>query len=215
MNTNIELIEDLGMLYPTETSKNKERYGVYKCFCGNSFKQMTKSIKNKDTRSCGCIRHKKSGHKLWGVRKNMITRCTNPKYKYYKDYGDRGILVCDEWKNDYISFYNWAIKNGYEEGLSLDRINNDGNYEPSNCRWTTQKIQTRNVQVINAKNTSGFKGVSFRKSSNKWVAQISVDYRKIGIGYFDTKELAAEAYDRYVIDNNLEHSINKTFEKVA
>lgn len=74
----------------------------------------------------------------------MKTRCYNEKCKSFKDYGLRGIIVCDEWLNDTLAFYNWAINNGYKKGLQIDRIDNDGNYEPTNCRWVTKKEQARN-----------------------------------------------------------------------
>lgn len=75
--------------------------------------------------------------KLYRVWHAMKCRCYNPNDKKYPRYGLRGIKVCDEWKNDFVKFNNWANSNGYTEGLSIDRINNDGNYEPSNCRWVT------------------------------------------------------------------------------
>ena len=74
----------------------------------------------------------------------MKVRCYYTKQVYYKRYGGRGIKVCEEWKNSFESFHEWAIHNGYKEGLSLDRIDNDGNYEPSNCRWVSMKRQNRN-----------------------------------------------------------------------
>ncbi|MBR3208860.1 MAG: hypothetical protein IKF82_01185 [Bacilli bacterium] len=74
----------------------------------------------------------------------MKLRCFSPKNSKYYLYGARGITVCDEWKNDYLSFRKWAYSNGYAPNLSIDRINNDGNYEPSNCRWVSRKIQQRN-----------------------------------------------------------------------
>ena len=74
----------------------------------------------------------------------MKTRCCNQKGRRYKDYGGRGIRICDEWKNDFTSFYNWSIANGQKENLTLDRINVNGNYEPSNCRWVDWKKQQNN-----------------------------------------------------------------------
>ena len=82
--------------------------------------------------------HGKTNTKLHGVWNTMKNRCSNPNVKSFKDYGGRGIKVCEEWRNDFSSFYEWAIKNGYLEGLEIDRINNDGHYEPNNCQWTTR-----------------------------------------------------------------------------
>lgn len=80
-------------------------------------------------------------YKLWG---HMKERCYNKNSTNYDRYGGRGIQVCEEWKNDFMSFYNWAMENGYQENLTLDREDNDGNYEPSNCRWVTFKEQENN-----------------------------------------------------------------------
>ena len=76
----------------------------------------------------------------------MKCRCNNPKNRNYNSYGGRGIKVCDEWQKDFMAFYNWSMANGYKKGLSCDRINNNGNYEPTNCRWTTQQVQVNNTR---------------------------------------------------------------------
>lgn len=74
----------------------------------------------------------------------MKQRCNNPNQKKYKNYGARGICLCDDWQNNFKSFFDWAISNGYKHGLTIDRINVNGNYEPNNCRWVTQKVQQNN-----------------------------------------------------------------------
>jgi hypothetical protein len=102
-----------------------------------------------------------------------------------------------------MTFYNWATTNGYSEELSIDRINNDRNYEPDNCRWTTRIIQGRNRR-IRTNNTSGYKGVSYHKGDEKYQARITVNRKRINLGYFKTAVEAGIAYNNYIIENNLE-----------
>jgi hypothetical protein len=92
------------------------------------------------------VKHGLSNHRLYRILKGMIRRCYNVKDEAYIHYGGRGISICDEWlgENGFITFYNWAMANGYKEHLTIDRINNDGNYEPGNCRWTTMDVQLKN-----------------------------------------------------------------------
>lgn len=134
-----------------------------KCDCGNYRILAQSQFKNKGTKfyCLRCIKpnrikatikgkvfachgmYNSALHKKWA---DMKRRCTSPKTHGYKNYGGRGITICDEWLGEYgfINFYNWAILNGFQEGLSLDRIDVNGNYEPSNCRWVTNDIQANN-----------------------------------------------------------------------
>ena len=208
------LLEDLGKMFATENSKGRKRFGLYKCgFCGKEFRTQTFMVKNGNTKSCGCYKkikvsesakkHGLSHTRLYTIFAKIKSRAYNPKNKRYNDYGGRGITVCDEWKNDFMSFYNWAMSNGYSDELSIDRIDNDGNYEPNNCRWTTKVIQARN-QRIQTNNTSGYKGVHFNKIAGKYMAKICVNKKRIHLGYFTTPEEGAIAYNNYIIENNLE-----------
>ena len=212
----LELIKDLGMLFPTENSKTKKRFGLYKCFCGNEFKTMISSVKNERTKSCGCIhknmllnmitKHNLCKHPLYTTWCNIKSRTTNINSDDYINYGARGIDICNEWKNDFLSFYNWALDNGYKYGSTIDRINNDLGYSPENCRWTNRNVQARNKRKLFKSNTSGHKGVTYK--NKKWRCTIGVNNKSIHIGMFNTSLEAAKAYDQYVIDNNLEHTRN-------
>jgi hypothetical protein len=210
------LIKDLGIQYPTEKSKQKKRFGLYKCNCGSEFRAEVNNVKNGTTKSCGCymikiikdrsITHGLSNNNIYRVWSNMLQRCNNPKNKRYKDYGERGIYVCSRW----TTFENFRddMFSTWEEGLSLDRIDVNGNYEPSNCRWANNEVQARNTQLFRSDNKSGYRGSSFHKKSNKWAATISVCGIKKHLGLFCTALEAAVVYDNYVINNKLEHTIN-------
>lgn len=125
-----------------------------KCECGNEVIVHACHLRSGHTVSCGCFNLEKAStmfktHDLTHTRlyhtwSNMKTRCYNSNNKRYKDYGDRGISICKEWKEDFQNFYDWSMANGYKENLTIDRIDVNGNYEPSNCRWVEMKIQQRN-----------------------------------------------------------------------
>jgi hypothetical protein len=147
--------------------KHGEVCWVCKCDCGNITTPIrSSSLTSGATKSCGCLHSERIKQKnfVHGVFVNpdkhfqrvyknwtsMKQRCFNPKEKNYKNYGGRGITVCDEWKSDFQAFYDYVSKlpNFNKRGYSLDRINNDGNYEPNNVRWATQKEQINNSRIV-------------------------------------------------------------------
>lgn len=134
-------------------SKNNHARWVCKCDCGNKRIVYGSSLFSGETKSCGCwnkdkmLKHNLTDTKLAHIWSQIKQRCFQKNCKAYKNYGGRGITVCDEWKNDFLTFYNWSIKNGYKENLSIDRIDNDGNYCPENCRWVEDDTQRRNKRT--------------------------------------------------------------------
>jgi hypothetical protein len=144
------------------------------------------------------FKHGYSDHPLSTVWDHIKQRCYNLNNPRYKDYGDRGIEVCDEWKNSAKTFIEWALPL-WEPGLQIDRRDNDGNYCPENCRFVTCTENNHNRKLLQRDNTSGYRGVScYRK---KWQAYITINNKNKHLGYFDTPEEAALAYDNAIPDN--------------
>ena len=128
------------------------------CECGNSTIVYGTHLTSGRSTSCGCHHrewcskqfstHGDTGTRLHRIWKAMKSRCSNPNLPFYKYYGGKGIKVCAEWSNDYISFKEWSLSHGYKENLTIDRIDPDGNYEPNNCRWVTMTVQNRNKKGL-------------------------------------------------------------------
>lgn len=157
----IQIGEKFGRL--TVISRNtKEKKWTCICECGNTVSVIASNLNKGNTKSCGCLqrdirsitgkKHGMEGTKIYHVWKSMKQRCFNSNHKSFKYYGGRGITVCDEWKNDFQAFYDWAMANGYKEGLTIDRIDANGNYEPSNCEWVTQKQNNSHRRLGRNKN---------------------------------------------------------------
>lgn len=211
------LIEDLGFLFAKETSKKKVRYGMFQCACGNIFKAMTHSIKQGNTQSCGCLlktkpieahgTHLASQSKLYKKWKAMKSRCQDVNHGHYYNYGGRGITLCSEWQS-FIEFQQWALSHGYNEGLEIDRIDVNGNYEPENCRWTTRSINQQNKRKLDC-NTSGYAGVVYMANRRKpWTSKLQHQGKVFNLHYHFTPEDAARERNAWIILNKTNHRLN-------
>lgn len=146
------------------------------------------------------IKHDKSHSRLYRCWIDMKGRCLNENYVNYKYYGGRGIIVCDEWLDDFIAFYNWAISNGYSDNLTIDRIDNNGNYEPGNCRWATKSVQNMSKRH---KNTSGYIGICKHSGDGAWYGRVKVDKKIYYTGRSKNIHEAARMRNQFIEEHNL------------
>jgi hypothetical protein len=159
-----------------------ENYGkvIAKCDCGRVKAFNFHHVKRGKSQSCGCTKgksnatHNLTRHPLYNVWENIKKRCFHPNNPSYKYYGGRGIMMCDAWCKDFQVFYDWCMANGWEKGLQIDRKDNDGNYEPSNCRCVTHLANNRNKG-----NNVYVEMGNVRKSLAEWVEGTGVKYATV------------------------------------
>lgn len=155
---------------------------VCDCDCGTKGKlNQAYSLMSGAVVSCGCYlkekstKHGKSTERLFHIWRGIIERCYNPQTERYSYYGGRNITVIDEWRGNpdgFLTFYNWAINNGYKKDLTIDRINNDGNYEPNNCKWST------NIEQANNRRTNSY--ITFKQTTKTladWCRDLNISYK--------------------------------------
>lgn len=127
----------------------KRSYWLFKCDCGKEKVILKSNVIYGKQKACGCqmlrIKHGLTNTRLHHIWIGMKSRCYDKNKSCYRNYGGKGIKVCDLWKNDFVPFYNWAMENGYKKGLTIDRIDSTRDYCPENCRWVTRAEQNRNT----------------------------------------------------------------------
>lgn len=178
----------LTVLDLAERKDGHSSWWVCKCDCGN-IKEVRRSCLVKGlTKSCGCYKRDKArehgrkmmtkhgwyGTRVYNIWHQIVDRCDNPRSTQYRNYGERGIRICEEWRNHPERFCEWAMANGYEDGLSIDRIDVNGDYEPNNCRWITmeeQQTNKRNNVLIT------YKGKT--QCIAEWSRELGVSYHRI------------------------------------
>lgn len=181
------------------------------CDCGNECNASSHDLCGGKKKSCGCLKkenksvyvHGKSKERIHKEWRGILHRCKNPSASHYENYGGRGITVCDEWKEDFMSFYEWSMQNGYEDNLTLDRKDNDKGYSPENCRWVTHMENCHN-RGVRKDSSTGCAGVTIRKmaSGKIWYrVHITTNYKRLYVGKYDSLNEAIrarkEAEERY------------------
>lgn len=192
------IIEEIA---PKIISNKPRRMFRCQCECGNIGEVQLSCLRNGHSTSCGCEQKKRASaantkhglekQPLYCTWKNMKKRCNNPNATEYKNYGGRGISVCEEWSKDFQNFYDWAINNGWTKELTIDRIDTNGNYCPENCRWADVKTQMNNMTKNHYIEYNGdtytlstlsehlnipYNIVRYRLSNCKWTVEQLINY---------------------------------------
>lgn len=202
----------LTVIKRVENSKHGDTRFLCCCDCGNKKVVSSKELRNGRVQSCGCLKKNKSVtwrtthgltdsriHHIWSAMKQ---RCYNENNSAYNRYGGRGITVCDEWKNDFVAFYNWATSAGYNDNLTIDRVDPNGNYCPENCRWISQS-----AQCVNKANTLRLEYKGESHTINEWAKILGMSPVTIRSRYYVRHWPVEEILSRpvkedYVIRNN-------------
>lgn len=199
--------ERLYVIGVADDGQRKTSY-IVQCDCGTVKKARADGLLSGAIKSCGClhqeilrknaenapmrIKCRETGHKVGGTRlyhiwQGMKARCYNIHDPRYSEWGGRGISICDEWKDNFVAFYDWSMSHGYSDKLTIDRINNNGNYEPSNCRWATNEDQCNNRRS-NINITIG----NSTRTLTEWCEIFNVDYRRTLARYHRDKFISID-----------------------
>lgn len=197
--------------YVNPYTKEQQRKAIFLCSnCGSEFAAIIGNVKKGNTTSCGCLSHKHtSTHdiyytKAYRIFYSIISRCENPKDKGYNNYGARGISIFPEWRHNVNLFYDYVSKldNFEKNKYVLDRINNDGNYEPGNLRWVNYNVSNLNKRPPRH-NTSGYIGVRKEYGCQTYFSSITINKKQIIIARSHNPLIVAQARDNYIIAHNL------------
>lgn len=168
----------------TRSDGSKISRWLCKCDCGNTKIVRQSNLVSGHIKSCGCLRiektiarnqiHCESYSRVYTIWENIKQRCFDSGCKNYTRYGGRGITLCDEWRYSFEAFRDWAMKNGYNDTMSIDRIDNNGNYEPINCRWVSNKVQANNRRSNRMITYCGK-----TQTLSQWADELGIDYKRL------------------------------------
>lgn len=205
--TKVEVGMKFGYLEVIKLHRKDSRSASWlcRCVCGTERVYSTSKItgggmyggRYKPVKSCGCKKNARGGavienKRLYNTWYYMNNRCYDSSADNYERYGGAGVTVCDEWREDFNTFVEWANANGYKDGLTIDRIDPDKPYSPDNCRWADYYTQAQNRGMLKA-NKTGVIGVSFNTRFNKYTASIRRNDLRKYLGSYDTLEEASDA----------------------
>ena len=194
-----------------------------KCDCGVEKTAKANSVAKGRIKSCGCSRydkvttHNKSTHPIYNIWKNMLRRCYNAEHKHYHRYGGRGIDVFEPWRDSVETFFNWALTNGWEQGLELDRENNEKGYYPDNCRFVTRRVNVHNSSLLCCTNSTGYRGVSLTSNESKSCYRARTQIKgcpNLNKEGFKSAKEAAIFRDRYILSCGVVAPMNFTKEEL-
>lgn len=187
---------------------NNKLEWLCKCDCGKEIVAVTGHLKSGHTNSCGCyaqerakeanITHNGKGTRLYNIWCDIKKRCTNEKFWAYKDYGGRGIKICAAWEHDFECFRKWAEENGYDDSLTIDRIDVNGDYAPDNCRWVNRTVQMNNTRSNHIVTVNGES-----LTIAQWAERLEITRYRIDSAYKRGADL--EEYIGRLIDQRCKH----------
>lgn len=202
-----------------------------RCDCGNVVNVWSVYLRNGTTKSCGCLNRElastrlkaqkleagcdgRSETRLYKVWRGMISRCSNPNTHYYEGYGGRGIIVCTEWAESFEAFREWALSHGYADNLTIDRIDNNGNYSPENCRWVTMKVQANNMRSTHL---ITYRGKTL--SVSQWASELKISratiVSRLRNGWSDALALSTPVDKRYSVKRKAARVQNPDDNKIS